>query len=71
MIATKTIIIAIGIALYHKLGVSMCYTLMSVQVVYVLFLCGIRPFKRVVDLIRALVVELSLAYVIGSRYVLS
>ena len=49
----------------------MCYTLMGLQGVFVLFLIGIRPFKRAVDLVRAIVVELSLAYVIGSRFVLS
>ena len=71
VIATKAILIAVGIGLYSKFGVSMCYTLISLQVLYVLFLIGIRPFKRVIDLIRAIVVELSIAYVIGSRFVLS
>ena len=71
IIATKAILIAIFIGVYHKFGVSMCYTLMGLQGVFVLFLIGIRPFKRAVDLVRAIVVELSLAYVIGSRFVLS
>lgn len=70
-IATKAILIAAGIALYQHFGFSVLYALMVLQGAYIILIIVLRPFKRGVDLFRSIIVELSLLYVIGSRYVLT
>ncbi len=54
-IATKSILIAVGIALYHSVGFSALYVLLAIQGVYVVFVIILRPFKRVIDVIRSIV----------------
>ena len=43
---------------------------MGLQGAYILLVIILRPFKRRIDMARSIIVELSLLYVIGSRYVL-
>lgn len=69
-IATKTILIAVGIGLYHRFGVATFYALMSLQGVYIVFVAILRPFKRKVDLARSIIVELALGYVFVVRFLL-
>jgi len=43
---------------------------MSLQGLYIVFIIVLRPFKRIIDFARSIVIELSLLYVIVSRYLL-
>lgn len=67
-IATKAILISAGFALFYKFGVGMLYAVLGIQGFYILCIVAIRPFKRGLDLFRAICSELSLAYVLTSRY---
>lgn len=69
-IATKAILVAAGIALYLKFGISLIYTLMGLQGAYISFVLILRPFKRKVDLFRCVLIELALLYILGSRFML-
>jgi hypothetical protein len=69
-IATKAILIAAGIAMYQTYGTLALYGLMGLQGAYIILVIILRPFKRRVDMFRSIILELSLLYVIGSRYVL-
>jgi hypothetical protein len=69
-IATKAILIAAGIAMYQTFGTLALYGLIGLQGAYIILVIILRPFKRRVDMFRSIILELSLLYVIGSRYVL-
>jgi hypothetical protein len=69
-IATKTILIALGIALYHQFGLPVLYFLMGLQGAYIIMVMVLKPFNLKIDLVRSVVLELSLLYVIVSRYIL-
>ncbi len=69
-VASKTILIALGIALYHQFGLPVLYGLMGLQGAYVIMVIVLKPFNLKIDLVRSVVLELSLLYVIASRYIL-
>ena len=69
-IATKAIIIATGFALYFKFGMMVLYGLMGLQGAYIILLIVLRPFKRRIDMFRSVIIELSILYVMTSRYLL-
>lgn len=69
-IKTKAILIVVGIALHYSVGTPILYALIGLQGTYVVFLIVLKPFSKHLDLVRALILELSLLYIFVSRYIL-
>lgn len=55
-IATKAILIAAGIGLYHNFGLTVLYGMMGLQGAYVILIIILRPFKRRVDFVRSIII---------------
>lgn len=69
-ITTKAILVAVLIALYTYVGVQVIYALMALQVAYIVLIAVIKPFSKGVDMVRSIIIELSLLFIFISRYVL-
>lgn len=45
------------------------YGLLSVEGIYLILIIGIRPYKRIVDIVRAIAIEITILIVLSSRFV--
>lgn len=69
-IYSKAIIIAILITLHHKLGPITFYILLIFQLIYLVFIIILRPFRRKLDLARSIIIELAMTYIFVIRWLL-